>query len=388
MLVFFALTNLHIFNIVNVKRNFFSDECADLYIGKSNRISHELVSEIEKAHIFRKVILIDSPYAKKIKLFGNIPILRFVPHIFEIVVVCHNILKSLKMNSGDSQYSRVFINKLNVPAVILLDYFYKYNKYLQISYIEEGGGDMYMDKNMIYHQTTQWKLIFLFLHLITRVKPNNSRYISQSDNIYLYMPELYSMNTDLLSIRIPVIDKNDQVMKDILNCSLQKLDYSDYLRKNILYFVSHNTLNNSYTNDYILINTILSVLPASDLLIKEHPIAFNALSKNYPLNQYEPSVFVDRRNYMLESLYSSIDLTEKILITRGSATVLHPKYMFGQEPYVIFTYKLYSSDNIINEARLAEDLISCYIDKCKILIPNSLDEFKNQLLYVASNLRK
>lgn len=385
MLVFFALTNLHIFNIVNVKRNLFSDECADLYIGKSNRISHELVSEIEKAHIFRKVILIDSPYAKKIKLFGNTPILRFVPHIFEIVVDCHNILKSLKMNSGDSQYSRVFINKLNVPAVILLDYFYKYNNNIQISYIEEGGGDMYMNKNMIYHQTTQWRLIFSYIHLVTRVKSNNSHYISQSDNIYLYMPELYSMDTGLLPIHIPVIDKKDQVMKSILDCSLQKLDYSAYINKCFIYFVSHNTLNNSYETDYILINTILSVIPASDFLIKEHPIAFNTPSANYPLSQYEPSVFVDRRNYMLESLYSCIDLTEKILITRGSATVLHPKYMFNQEPYVIFTYMLYSPDNITNEAKLAEDLISCYIDKSKIFIPESITDFKNVLLCLSNN---
>ena len=196
------------------------------------------------------------------------------------------------------------------------------------------------------------------------------------------------MDTGLLPTQIPVIDNNDQVMKDILACSLQKIDYSSYINKRFYYFISHNTLNNSYDTDYILIDTILSVLSANDFLIKEHPIAFNTPSVNYPLSQYEPSVFVDRRNYMLESLYSCIDLTEKILITRGSATVLHPKYMFNQEPYVIFTYMLYSPDNVTNEAKLAEDLISCYIDKSKIFIPESITDFKNVLLSFASNINK
>lgn len=379
MLVFFALTNLHLFNLVNVKKKLFTDDIADLYIGKSNRLSLELVEEIKKSHLFRNVILIESPYAKKIQLFGNIPFIRFIPHIFEIIIDCHKIRESLKMYSADTAYSRVFLNKLNVPAVILMDYFYKYNNNILISYIEEGGGDMYMDKNMLYHQTTQWKIIFSLLHLLTHVKSNNPRYISQSDKIYVYMPELYSMNTGLLPTCIPTIDTDDLVIRNIIECSIREVDYDDYLRKRFFYFISHNTLNNSYVDDYSLITAILSIIPADQLLIKEHPIAFNALTDKHPLNQYEPDVFVDRRNYMLESLYSCLDLTNKVLITRGSAAVLHPKYMFDQEPYVIFTYKLYSRDKINDEAMLAEDLKSCYDNKNKIIIPNSLEELKHIL---------
>ena len=95
-----------------------------------------------------------------------------------------------------------------------------------------------------------------------------------------------------------------------------------------------------------------------------------------------PEIFVDRRNYLFESLYISLDLDKKVLITDGSAAVLHPKYIFNKEPYIIFTYRLMSKVKNNLKKRYYEDLYVAYADNTKLYVPENLDEFKNVIFEI------
>jgi hypothetical protein len=56
--------------------------------------------------------------------------------------------------------------------------------------------------------------------------------------------------------------------------------------------------------------------------------------------------------------------------------------MFGDEPYVIFTYRLYNDYQtrpIRGDDWIAGALLDSYSDKTRVMIPNSMEELKTML---------
>ena len=86
---------------------------------------------------------------------------------------------------------------------------------------------------------------------------------------------------------------------------------------------------------------------------------------------------------MVESVYASLDMEQKILITDGSGSVSMPKYLYNQEPYVIFTYQIGSKEEMPSKQRMSENLMNSYVQKNKIYVPESIDEF-NEIMKTLS----
>ena len=98
---------------------------------------------------------------------------------------------------------------------------------------------------------------------------------------------------------------------------------------------------------------------------------------------YEDRIYVDRNIYIFEALYAQLDNpSDKVLVSCASTATLNPKFMFGEEPYVIFTYRLYNTYRQVGIERddwIANALLDAYEDKSKVMIPNSMQELKDMI---------
>ena len=121
------------------------------------------------------------------------------------------------------------------------------------------------------------------------------------------------------------------------------------------------------------------------MILKKHPEHDVDRYDYLTLESEYPNLVIDEGNYLLEALYASLTLNEKVLITRDSSSVMYPKYMFGKEPTVIFTYRLYEDYYRQNSDMLdglSRNLRSIYSDDSKIFVPKTPGELKEILCFL------
>lgn len=378
MLAFYAITNLHLLNIVNVKNIYFPNEDADLYIAMSDRLSPTLINAIINLKLFNRIEYLPASEKGKIELFNQTHYLRLIIRFFEVIVSNYKSSQILTQKIGKIHYNHLFINDFGGSQICMMNYLNKYHHSFRISIIEEGAGVLYSNKDKIFFLSIQDRIFFTLFQLLTLNLVKKDVYIRRTNAIYVYKPQLYCSDAHLAPEMIPEINHSNNLVKKLLENEVQSLDISAYLERRYYYFASSEVMRDSYTTTTLHINTLLSVIPENQLIIKDHPRFTNTELASSAYDQYLPNTYVDQRNYLLESIFSQINLDDKVLITRNSASVLHPKYMFGKEPYVLFTYKLYA-DNYTNIDKFASDLKLSYNNKEKIMVPENIEEMKKML---------
>ena len=128
------------------------------------------------------------------------------------------------------------------------------------------------------------------------------------------------------------------------------------------------------TSDRIL-QTICDGCGRRDLIVKVHtgdPVHAATFAR-----ELEPEVYVDRRVYIFEGLYAGLKQPEdSVLLSCVSTAALNPKFMFDQEPYIIFTFRLYhpGEQGIERDEWMAQGILDAYEDKSRVMIPNSMEE--------------
>ena len=79
----------------------------------------------------------------------------------------------------------------------------------------------------------------------------------------------------------------------------------------------------------------------------------------------------------------SVDFSEKVFVSRGSAVMLYMKLIYGKEPYLIFTYKLYKEYKNQGDVNRVGDLVdmirNLYNDKSRIMVPDSMSQYEQMV---------
>lgn len=379
MLLFYAATNMYILNAVNVKCNYFPNCSADLYVVDSARISPTLISNIEKLNIFKSVIHVSIPELSIPNFAKDKRYIRPIYRFFHIIKTIPRINSILKVNTQRKSYSHLFVNHFNgYDNLTVLNNLKKH--ILEVSFIEEGSGDLYKDESLIYGFIPELRVADNIIYIIMGWSVKRKEIPQLMKNFYFYVPELYSTNDDIERLNLPQINSKNIIPYQLLLDETSFLDISEYQQRRYVYFSSAEEMDNNCKNLYIQVNTLMSVVPHDNIIIKAHPRPSNNVnSVDDPYMIYKNKIYVDERNYLLESIYSRIDPSDKVFITYKSATVLHPKYMFGKEPHIIFTFNLNKTETNYFNDRVVDDLKSEYSNKEKILVPNTIEEFKSML---------
>ena len=83
------------------------------------------------------------------------------------------------------------------------------------------------------------------------------------------------------------------------------------------------------------------------------------------------------------------DEERKVIVSCVSTAAMNPKFMFGKEPYIIFTYRLYNDYRqhpVECDDLLSGILMDSYDDKSKIMIPNSVYELAAMVRRIRSEI--
>lgn len=378
MLIFLVQTNLALFNAVNAKITHYPRENAYLYVVTSDRISKTLVDAIAELKLFKTIQYIFTIDTEKVTQINN----YYLSQAYSAISLFMNYLKISRRLNKENIFEEctelVVVSFADIGRIFASVYLSKH-KGGRLAIIEEGAGVLYKNKKASLIQTKSGhifgKLLWIFgLSLSDRVIYENL------EKIYVYKEHLHKYNNELHPIPLPEINsKQTDILPSLLGLESKQTNVSTYNERKFIYFASavgsllSNNSNKDYEVERSIIDTILSVLPSTQLIIKDHPRF--AKAKNTIASQIiDNRIFIDQNNYLFESIYPQMDIDSKVLITNHSATVLHPKYMFGFEPYVIFTYKLFGDSEKWHQFSL--DLILEYSDKSKIFVPDTVEELK------------
>lgn len=383
MVLFYAWTNVVLLNIVNTKETFFDNEDADLLVRCSPTLSPKLISDIESMGIFNNVYYIDMPKISKTrKILGKIPKIRMIGMKKPLRKFY---VRYVQENLANKAYSKIITGGLWNDTLYLLQALYSQNPKIQIEFVEEGERSYEGIKGLCKpiiggnwkNKLVEYYNVGLFLHKCKR---------NITNVLYLYRPDRYCGDHRLCLKELPKIDKVSNnpcfLLLDKMSDTLDNSILLRYEKRPVIYIANYLVpkFESNYDMAYRIIDLLIKVFKQNQIMIKTHTSAtehrFNFAK------QYESRIFIDRNAYLFEALYTKMDINNKIFIAKNSTTLLYPKQLFGQEPYLIFTYRLFEyyheyGDEITD--KYVSDLKKIYENPEKIFIPNTMMELENQL---------
>lgn len=106
----------------------------------------------------------------------------------------------------------------------------------------------------------------------------------------------------------------------------------------------------------------------------------NVLVKLHPSSRdidYGEHIYTFNNKIPFELVMAYEGMNRKVLVSIFSTACMSPKLDFDQEPYIIFTYKLYGDRFIIGDTYLdqIEQLQDRYADETRIAVPNDINDF-------------
>lgn len=389
MIAYYTWTNTQIINAANCRINIFKDGGADLYVLMTEKqISEPLLEAIKDSGIFDNVYCLDLLLLNYKKLlFGFIPNFRI---LFLQSAYKKAYSAMLEHTCGEKKYDRVVLPWFHAGSVFLIHHWVKTSRDLKISFLDEGTGSYCLYKKDFIHFPVPFRTFKEYVKNFIVEAGLCRKYARRVDSICLYRPEYCREGIDYLKYRLPLVDQiSNPVMYQILCNSVSQLEYAHFLRydkRDVYYFSTYNLPEGKSFDDRSMkiIKSVILAAGERDVLVKVHTNSV-AHARNFA-RSLEKVIFVDREKYIFEGLYLQIPNREnKVLVSVASTTALYSKFMFNEEPYVIFVYRLYDTYRQLGVERddwVAEILLDAYSDKSRVMIPNSMYELKSMLASV------
>lgn len=372
MILGYAWSNFTVLNLVNVKLTYFSNEPFDLLIRSNKTLSNTLLEEVEKQKIFSNIYYIPMPQIdKRLGIIGKIPKLRFWSYKRNYK---NSMERSLENTIKHQIYDLCIVPGFWSDTLYVIDYIFKQNRNLKIQLVEEGERSyedfLGLTVSDINHSLKE-KIISFYMH--GKYRRKYLYYLTRE--LYLYNPSIYE-NEKITTKVLPAFTESNACCLKLLQHSalLEESHVLQYDKKNYIYLAGFvvKGYEDNYDQSYHLINTLIETVGNRNVIIKTHSSSTN--HRLHFAEQWNSRVFIDREVYIFEALCSTIDLENKVLISRGSSVAMNVKALFNMEPYVILTYRLYPYYHQYGEETLdgyVERLRKLYTNKEKIFVPNS-----------------
>ena len=381
MIACFAWTNLQIINISNAKVNLYGEDPADLYIRLGPHISEKLVEAVKASGIYENVYTFDPVVLRyKNMKFGWMP-------LFKVFLLKGAFRKEydalLERLCPPKAYTRALMTWFYAENAFVLDYWARHTDKLAITLVEEGTG------SYCYHKHELHFPMFMGKHLKDRLRRNLTegpiarKLASRIDTFCLYRPEYCRPDVDYRKMTLPRVSKADNpriyaLLKEAAGSAATAAIGRYHAGKYIYFslFSQEGAAFDAASNR--ILETVIEAGGAGDVIVKVHT-GDPWHAENFA-REFEPAVYVDRQVYIFEGLYAQLEQPEtKTLVSCVSTAALNPKFMFGHEPYIIFTYRLYNPDppcGIERDQWMARAVMDAYEDKSRVMIPNSIQELR------------
>ena len=333
----------------------------DLIILNSFEEAEEIANLIKSKNIFQKVLLIDKAF--------NSGRLHAIKTLFDLLDPAYYLKDKYKLNKKDIQnkYAAICVPKYSTVTAAI----WRLNKKAELHILEDGTGT-YFGSMRLTPDSTLYRKYYKFL--------NHGRSFYEYSAIYLNDAELFTGKEKNRTVDIPTYDASCLKMLKDLFVEYENCD--DVLNKDIYYFAQF--LNNKDIN--VFIDSLLEYLEGFKNHVVYIPHPRHKDEKTYKLDYSNKKQIWELKQLSID------DLEEKLLISIHSTACFTPKILFDKEPYVLLFYKLCDDKVTSRNSRFdefVEQFIQRYRDKEKIMIPETVEEFKECIeRFVEKSIKK
>jgi hypothetical protein len=165
--------------------------------------------------------------------------------------------------------------------------------------------------------------------------------------LYLFHPANIKWHFEGKCLEIPKIDCDDLKFRNICNWVFRYDDICDSYDRKYIFMEESYFVEGLKINDVELVEQIAARVGKENIMIKIHP--------RNPVNRFKQAGFKTNENMSIPwelIVMNTGDISDKILITIASSSVMTPILLFGKKVHV---YSLY---NLINEDVKKSKLLS------------------------------
>lgn len=349
-------TVYQLINVLNLIQNDkeFSKATVDLFVRKNHFANEELyISRINEKNIVSEIVFFSFPDYSKSNFINH---LRHIPEsLFATNMISRAIGKEYRFRA--KEYDAILTPngcqffKLAILCCTKAEV-----------YCYEDGALSYSGYNWIESEVSSLsKKVLKITGKYDKLLPGR---------VYLYNPQLFEAHWKTEVHPIPPLA--DSLANEAIHEIFGKPD-CDYNRVKVVFLSQPTPVSESRTSE-------ITDRIKGCFISRYHPRNNQDLHLN-GINDHSSSLW--------ELICAESIGDEHILIGAGSSAQISPKWLFGKEPYLIFTYPLYenmnqrfieSCETIVGKTR------SIYQNPEKVIVVNSVDELNTQLAAIKAKL--
>ena len=324
MIAFYTWTDTQILNALNLKTGTFPQEEADLFVLELARVSQPLLEQVRRQGVFRRIVRIPEPTD------GRTGFVHVLAKLFSGPQYHAAFRNSVDLVPGE-QYRLLITGGFWSYTVFLYRMLAKANPQLEVAFLEEGIAS-YDGASILYWCDPKSKLRSALMHLM--FYPGMVGAAKRATKtLYLYCPEA-CMNRGQLTV-LPMGPYTPQTLA-VLQALGAHTDLDAYRTRPVIFFLQPEP-DDELRRTVTWLNAAVKQFGGENVMIKPHPDSIDRLAA-LPL---DPAVRVDTTRVSFDNILPQVDWSGKLLITKGTSCVFYPRYILGQEPDVVFLFKLY-----------------------------------------------
>ena len=366
MELFVCSSNYQLLNAIMIIREYRID--ADLIVTRESIWSEcklDILSE-EKIfhHIYKWTFLLETLADDKIKKPSD----KIKIQTKKIITYLNKKRIWNSLPNKDNQYTRINIAYIDSITLWIYTYFKKTGA--SLSLYEDGT---YSYSFLEVEQTFIRKIMGKILYGKTNIEECARIYVKHPEKLrrgshnvkILKIEENYDSDV-LARVLLPLYNSTEESMKSF--------------EKKVIYFDQNIELDEVKNIQKKIASETAQIFGRKNVLIKLHPSSRNI--------DYGKDIIVFKERLPFELAIIDKNMNNKVLISIFSTACMTPKLDFNQEPYIIFTYKLYGNSFSINEKYLEQidQLTESYNDKSKVKVPNSMDEYMQMIKLIGEKM--
>jgi len=348
----------------------------DLYLYNSFNGYEDLANKLKKLNLFRKVVIVDFEKlmieldltSEHLLLIKKATI--FLMYIKNLVFLNKTVNKYLDCSAN---YNRIYVSTNHFAGRFAILFYIKNHRQIRVFHYDDGIGSYYgsgeLDAILPYDRLCRKVFVGKRAINIPFVKllfsPSFYRSVCETANACFPQNMTRIVKMDPLE----KCESNDSIIRNIFGLTTDWL-----INQSFIYFdtIKAEEFNNKGIRHIQQISSLIqSCVGKDNIIYKFHP-----RDKNI-----DPSLpYIKNTSVPFECFCYFNDFSNKVLITNFSTSVFTPKILYGQEPTIVFLYKIMADYQIMNiDTTIVDALRAIYSDKSKIIIPTNVEELKTTL---------
>ncbi len=363
--LFLVSTPYQIFNAIAVIRMNDYRNC-DIYVLQQFSGAVELIDKLKESGLFNIVRLVKYNRINK----GN----KFLRYSKKIIKYPFYYQIAKKYFELDLEYENVYLTCPDIIFEFAIAALKKRNKKLSVNYYEDGTFSYIKSEDNLNAHRGQY---IKFLSKVIAM-PNAFEKI---DKFYVYEPQVAALRSNgEVKDQLAKINREDLKWRLTLNHIFSY--HSDYNIKDDIIFLEQPYEGNLDNFEHETFFNIISYCKGGeDIIVKLHPRTRREMFSVEGVKIYE------HQGIPWEMICLNNNMNKKLIITFSSSAAFTSKFIFDDEPYVLFLINLYPNiENYSTLQNLIDKLVFTYRDKQKICVPKSeteiysfIDNYRNNI---------